>query len=142
MVATGTVLQFDHIRGYGFIAPAGGGEDIFLHVNDLLVEKSAITPGLIMEFEIEEGDRGPKASAARIVSPVRPRSESKGATPVVGSVGTEDADGLCDVLAPSEFIQEITELLLTTEPTLTGAQIIQIRRQLTSVAEKYGWVEN
>jgi cold shock CspA family protein len=142
LVATGKVLRFDQIRGYGFIAPTGGGEDIFLHVNDLLVEKSIVVPGTIMEFEVEEGDRGPKASAARIVRPVHLPGSNGPALSVAGPAGGEDADGLCDVLPTGEFTQEITELLLQTEPTLTGAQITRIRRQLTAVAQKYGWVES
>jgi cold shock protein len=142
LVATGKVLRFDQIRGYGFIAPTGGGEDIFLHVNDLLVEKSVVVPGTIMEFDVEEGDRGPKASAARIVRSVHPQPGANGPSLSVAGAAGEDADGLCDVLPTSEFTQEITELLLQTEPTLTGAQITRIRRQLTVVAQKYGWVES
>jgi CspA family cold shock protein len=138
-VATGKVVRFDQTRGYGFLAPAGGGEDVFLHVNDLLVEKSAVLPGTIMEFDIEEGDRGPKASAVRIVSSVQARS---GSTPVAGLTEVRNTDGLCDVLATGEYLQEVTELLLRSEPTLTGGQITNIRRQLVLVAEKYGWVES
>jgi cold shock protein len=143
IVATGKVLRFDQIRGYGFIAPTGGGEDIFLHVNDLLVEKSAVIPGITMEFEVENGDRGPKASAVRIVNSVPAESGLAGIPrATAGSEGATHTDGFCDVLPTSEFVHEITELLLEAEPALTGAQIIQIRRQLTAVAEKYGWVES
>ncbi len=139
----GKVVRFDQVRGYGFVAPDDGGDDIFLHVNDLLADKSAVVPGTTMEFEVEMGDRGLKASSARIVAAPQAGRDSGGYTPPApGSSGAKDSDGFCDLLATADFVEEITELLLETEPTLTGAQIIQIRRQLTGIAEKYGWVEN
>ncbi|RSM99081.1 hypothetical protein DMB42_42810 [Nonomuraea sp. WAC 01424] len=30
---TGSVLQFDAVHGYGFVAPDGGGGDVFLHTS-------------------------------------------------------------------------------------------------------------
>ncbi|MCK9900713.1 cold shock domain-containing protein [Frankia sp. Cpl3] len=146
-MSTGKVLRFDHVRGYGFIAPSDGGEDVFLHANDLLVEKSLVVPGVVMEFDVEDSDRGRKASSARILrSPAAvPAGVSSigGAGPVSVPVRPDDGgDGLCDVLPLDEFTQEITEVLLQTEPALTGTQILHVRRQLASVARKYGWVEN
>ncbi len=137
-MSTGKVLRFDHVRGYGFVAPSDGGDDIFLHANDLLVEKNLIVPGTFMEFDVEEGERGLKASAARIVS------SGPSVPPAVPRVAAhaDDSDGLCDILPVGELTQEVTETLLRVEPTLTGAQIIRIRSELIRIAEKYGWVEN
>ncbi|WP_143665283.1 cold-shock protein, partial [Streptomyces cacaoi] len=65
-MAAGRVVRFDGARGYGFIAPEHGGEDVFLHANDLLVPESLVHAGVAVEFEIEDGDRGLKASSVRL----------------------------------------------------------------------------
>ncbi|WP_041259611.1 cold-shock protein [Pseudofrankia inefficax] len=139
---TGRVLRFDQVRGYGFIAPTGGGEDIFLHANDLLVDKHLVTAGVTMEFEVEQGDRGPKATGARLVRSA-PGAATPGA-PVEGAAAREPGDEGEDffyVPSAKEFSREVTEILLQTEPTLTGAQILAIRRGMTRLAEKNGWIE-
>jgi len=143
-VRTGRVLRFDQVRGYGFIAPTGGGEDIFLHANDLLVDKHLVTAGVTMEFEVEQGDRGPKATGARLVRPA-----PAGPAPAAGTAPAEtpareagdDTEDFFYVPSTKEFTREVTELLLQAEPTLTGAQILAIRRGLTRLAEKNGWID-
>ncbi|WP_262690940.1 cold-shock protein [Kordiimonas aestuarii] len=58
-MATGKVKWFNKDKGYGFIAPDEGGDDVFVHVTavaaaglDVLHEDEAIS------FETEEGPRG------------------------------------------------------------------------------------
>ena len=55
----GTVKWFNTTKGSGFIAPDGGGKDIFVHVS--AVEQSGLT-GLadnqIVEFDLIEGRDG------------------------------------------------------------------------------------
>lgn len=146
MAETGKILRFDDIRGYGFIVPDGGGEDVFVHANDLLDEKTVFSPGTAVEFEVAQGDRGLKAFAVRILEPERrpgaaaPAGESV-ATPEKGALAAEEDDVLCDVLSEREFVRELTELLLVETPDLTGAQITRLRRGLVAFAQKYGWVE-
>ncbi|MBT5001273.1 MAG: cold-shock protein [Tateyamaria sp.] len=56
---TGTVKWFNTAKGYGFIAPEGGGNDIFVHIS--AVEQSGLT-GLAdnqkVNFELAEGRDG------------------------------------------------------------------------------------
>jgi CspA family cold shock protein len=64
---TGKVIRFDEMRGYGFIAPDGGGEDVFVHANVLGDDKYVFGPGLRVEFEATDGDRGPKAYSVHLL---------------------------------------------------------------------------
>jgi CspA family cold shock protein len=52
-VATGTVKWFNATKGYGFIQPAGGGKDVFVHIS--AVERaglSSLNEGANVEFEV------------------------------------------------------------------------------------------
>jgi CspA family cold shock protein len=53
IVATGTVKWFNPTKGYGFVAPQGGGKDVFVHIS--AVEKaglSTLNEGQAIEYEI------------------------------------------------------------------------------------------
>ncbi|WP_233617379.1 cold-shock protein [Actinomadura sp. WAC 06369] len=138
MVRSGTIFSFDNVRGYGFIVPDGGGEDVFVHANDLLDDKSLFTPGTAVEFEVAQGERGPKAFAVRALdepaAPERP--------PARRAAESFDDDVLCDVLSSRELGHEITDVLLAKVPELTGGQIVKIRESLLAVAQKHGWTED
>ncbi|MDI1456253.1 cold-shock protein [Streptomyces sp. NPDC003388] len=137
MVA-GRVVRFDGSRGYGFIAPDDGTEDVFLHVNDLLIPEQQVRPGLAVEFDVEEGDRGLKASAVKLAAA---RAGGAVSFPVAARQPDGD-DSLCDVLTPDEYLHEVTEILLAAAPTLTGAQILQVRLGLLRFGRNHGWTED
>lgn len=154
---TGKVVQFDDMRGYGFIAPDKGGEDVFMHANVLADDKILFVPGLPVEFEVTEGDRGLKAYAVHILRdrmetvvpapkpipvPRPPALPAPVATQEVASSHADDEEDLCDVLTALAFRQELMELLLESEPTLTAAQIKQLLQCLVELGARHGWVEN
>lgn len=55
----GTVKFFDERKNYGFIEPEEGDDDLFVHRSD--IEADNIAEDDVVEFESEEGDKGPKA---------------------------------------------------------------------------------
>jgi cold shock protein len=58
-MATGTVKWFNATKGFGFIAPAGGARDVFVHVSAL--ERAGIrelADGQAVTFDIERGRDG------------------------------------------------------------------------------------
>ncbi|MFF4255367.1 cold-shock protein [Streptomyces sp. NPDC001663] len=142
MVA-GRVVRFDGARGYGFIAPDDGTDDVFLHVNDLLIPEQQLRPGLAVEFDVEEGDRGLKASSVKLASTADGRPLAHVRTSFPGTSRPVDGDdSLCDVLTSDEFLHEVTEVLLATAPSVSGEQILQIRRGLLQFGKNHGWTED
>ncbi|MEU1016106.1 cold shock domain-containing protein [Streptomyces sp. NPDC005898] len=139
MVVTGKILRFDETRGYGFIAPDDGGEDVFMHANDLRDDKYLFRAGLRVGFEVEDGDRGLKASNVHLLE--KPVQHTPPERPLSTVVRDEDDESLCDVLSRGDFLQELTEALIQGVPTLTAAQIQQARRCVLELVQTHNWVE-
>ena len=62
-MATGTVKWFNDAKGYGFIAPDGGGKDVFVHFSAISGDGfRSLAEGAKVEFEVREGQKGPEAA--------------------------------------------------------------------------------
>ncbi|QUH01508.1 cold shock domain-containing protein [Saccharopolyspora erythraea] len=134
---TGRMVRFDEVRGYGFVAPDQGGEDVFVHANDIRADKHLFRPGLRVAFEVEDGERGLKASDVHIVE----QPGAADAPQPTGARTDHDDEALCDVLSAARFRTELTEALLEAVPTLTGAQITQVRERVIELGRAHNWIE-
>ena len=62
-MSTGTVKWFNASNGFGFITPADGGEDLFVHHSEIRTEGYAtLDEGQNVNFEVGQGKKGPCAT--------------------------------------------------------------------------------
>jgi CspA family cold shock protein len=62
-VSTGKVKWFNSSKGFGFIAPDGGGDDLFVHHSEIKTSGYAsLDEDQSVEFEIGQGKKGPCAT--------------------------------------------------------------------------------
>ncbi|MFB6299127.1 MAG: cold-shock protein [Halobacteriales archaeon] len=59
-MATGTVTFFHDEKGYGFIETEDADDDVFFHMED--VGGPDLEEGQEVEFDIEQADKGPRAT--------------------------------------------------------------------------------
>jgi cold shock protein len=67
LMATGTVKFFNGQRGFGFIAPDGGGPDVFVHIS--AVERAGmrgLAEGQKVSYEVEADRKTGKSSAVNL----------------------------------------------------------------------------
>jgi cold shock CspA family protein len=131
-VSIGKLVSFDSSRGFGFIRPDDGGPDVFVHVNDIGLDEDELRQGRVFEFDVTEGDRGPKAVNLTVVGgqPTPPAPRHK-----------KDRAASSGQLTAAEHKRLITELLLDASPALTAGEILTIRDRLTVFADQQGWLD-
>jgi CspA family cold shock protein len=67
---SGIVKWFDNSKGYGFIQRDSGG-DVFVHYSAILgVGFRSLAEGQRVEFDVEEGAKGPQAQNLNIVDSI------------------------------------------------------------------------
>jgi len=58
-MATGTVKWFNNAKGYGFVTPDQGEQDIFIHFSAIAMDGyKTLKEGQKVQFELEEGPKG------------------------------------------------------------------------------------
>jgi CspA family cold shock protein len=67
-MATGTVKWFNDAKGYGFITPDGGGEDLFAHFSAINMQGfKSLKEGQKVSFEVTQGPKGKQAANIQAV---------------------------------------------------------------------------
>jgi cold shock protein len=63
-MAIGTVKWFDEGKGFGFITPEGGGEDLFAHFSGINMPGfKTLRDGQKVSFEVTMGNKGKKQAS-------------------------------------------------------------------------------
>ncbi|HJW27580.1 MAG TPA: cold-shock protein [Rhodocyclaceae bacterium] len=66
-MAAGTVKWFNDAKGFGFITPDGGGEDLFAHFSAIQSSGfKSLAEGQRVSFDVTNGPKGKQASNIRI----------------------------------------------------------------------------
>ena len=62
-MANGTVKWFNNAKGYGFIAPQDGGDDVFVHFSAIKSDGyRTLNEGQAVSYEVEQGPKGLQAT--------------------------------------------------------------------------------
>lgn len=67
-MATGKVKWFNGTKGFGFITPDDGGNDLFVHQTEIQGEGFRnLNDGDAVEYEVGEGQKGPCANKVKVI---------------------------------------------------------------------------
>lgn len=67
--STGIVKWFNAEKGYGFITPDGGGEDLFAHFSAIEVDGfKTLNEGQRVTFVITQGPKGKQAASIKPIA--------------------------------------------------------------------------
>lgn len=70
-MARGEVKWFNNAKGWGFIIPEGGNEDIFVHFSSIQgTGYKTLVPGQIVSYDPQKGERGEHATNVVVLSEV------------------------------------------------------------------------
>ncbi len=91
---SGTVKWFNNAKGFGFILPETGGEDLFAHYSSIQMEGyKTLKAGQAVEFDIVKGDKGMHATNIRAAgaSNMSDSSPAESQSALSSALATEDA---------------------------------------------------
>ena len=139
--ADGTVSWYDEGKGFGFVAPDSGGEDVFVHVRALVAGLTRLAEGDRVSYEVVPGDKGPQARDVQVVrgaaaagtstpsAPTRPRHPRAGDVHVragEGVVARYDAERGFGFITPDAGGADLfvhMSVLIGAEPLQKGERV-------------------
>lgn len=81
-MATGIVKWFNDAKGFGFIEPEGGGEDVFAHFSAIQMEGfRTLRQGSRVSFDLTQGPKGQLAQNIAPLESARPVGAERQAQP-------------------------------------------------------------
>ncbi len=75
-MAKGTVKWFNNAKGYGFICPDDGSEEVFVHFSAIDMDGyKTLRPGQAVNYELERGEKGLHASRITVAEEDSPKPQ-------------------------------------------------------------------
>ena len=140
-LAKGKVRSFDDGRGFGFITSPDCPENVFFHVKDVIDLEAEELEGASVQFTLDQGDRGFKATDVRPLGSPAGRGAGRDASRDSGrdraGAGRPAGRGPLPV---DRFRREVTELLLSAVDDLSSRQVRELRDALTDYGFDRGFV--
>lgn len=66
-MSEGTVKWFNNKKGFGFITPEEGGDDVFVHFSAITMEGfKSLEEGQKVTYDVEQGDKGAQATNVQL----------------------------------------------------------------------------
>lgn len=139
-LAPGTKMQFKVMAG------DRGRKAFAAHLIDDKNEDDLVPPPrpVSLPQSVLGSDADPSSPPVSLSGPTpSPPSAHTSAAPAPHAAGESQApdEQMCDVLSLAEFGQELTDLLLSNVPSLTGRQVLEVRQSVLESAKKHGWLD-
>jgi CspA family cold shock protein len=134
-MATGRIVEFDAVTGYGLITPDNVGSPVLFHAEELGGRRDLLG-GTRVKFSCISGARGPKAYNVILLAP---RTAGSVSSSIPGDHYAESVDSP-EVVSSDQYEEDVTDILIVTLPGITAAEIVEIRTQLTMYAGRRGWL--
>jgi cold shock protein len=134
-MATGRIVEFDAVTGYGFIISDNFGSPVLFHADELGGRRDLLG-GTRVKFSIISGAKGPKAYNVILLAPSPAGSVSSA---VRGDHDGASADSP-EMVSHDQYEEEVTDILIATLPGITATEIVEIRTQLAMHAARRGWL--